>query len=127
MNCVTCIPFYYPLEDKTTLSHTHADPNRPNYYYNAAISKFSLCYTSCLTCSAAGPVATHNCNKCTLNFYILSDVPLQCFSKLLQMYHLTMSLINFGWNKCYFGCAMSTAIGNINTLFCINAHHYIIL
>jgi hypothetical protein len=118
MNCTTCITGYYPLEDKTSLCYTPSDSNRPaNYFYN--LTKFSLCYTSCLTCAQAGTSTTHNCTKCAVGYYRLSDNVSQCYTQTAPdvppNYIFNPAT---GWDRCYAGCATCTQSGNVVTQYC---------
>ena len=95
---------YFPAEIKDqSLLHgfvecfnNNTKPN--NFYFNSTISKYKLCYETCLTCDGDGDDINNNCLLCDSDHIKKPDYPdsKNCVTKCAYSYYYTP----YGYYKC---------------------------
>lgn len=88
-----------------------------NYFKNSALSpiKWSLCYSSCATCTILGSLSVNKCDTCNnVNFFSIENVspPFNCYDTPPEAkYFLNDNLTPKKWSLCHDNCATCQLLG----------------
>jgi hypothetical protein len=109
--CTKCISNYFPKADNLTSCFT----GQLNYYY-LNINQYQKCYSTCLTCTAAGYDSNHQCSKCGSGYYPKIDNMTSCYNGVQDMYFFDGQI----YQKCFPSCKTCKVLGTDSNHSCLN-------
>jgi hypothetical protein len=115
-NCTSCNAGFFPLQDDNSQCLSNASVD--HYYWDSTNSRYSSCYSSCLSCNQSGSLNKHNCLTCDANFYPLKDDSTMCYSPNVQMDYYFWDSANMRYTNCFSSCKTCNSLGNSATNNC---------